>query len=137
MHAPKETDGDRKLTEQLIERIKPDTVRRNIYIGLPGSELYQYSKENDLVEFTDKNESDRWQTRRVITTSYQEFILSEHGTAQLISENKHVDRYFNNLEGEFWITHERCGHITHTTPSIVMLQENEFEGEKKLTNRTR
>jgi radical SAM superfamily enzyme YgiQ (UPF0313 family) len=53
LHAPTETDDDRALTEELVESIKPDCVGRNIYVGLPGGELYNYLLENKLYEYID------------------------------------------------------------------------------------
>jgi radical SAM superfamily enzyme YgiQ (UPF0313 family) len=52
--APGETEEDIRLTEEFIDKIKPDTVRKNVYIGLPGSELYDYAKKNNLYEHVDE-----------------------------------------------------------------------------------
>jgi|GEM_PF-621836 len=38
---PFETEEDLLLTEKLIDRIKPYRVGRNVYVGLPGSEIYE------------------------------------------------------------------------------------------------
>ena len=54
LHAPTETSGDRALTENLIETIKPDFVGRNIYVGLPGGELYNHIIQEKLYEFIDE-----------------------------------------------------------------------------------
>lgn len=54
LHAPTETDMDRALTEKLIETIKPDYVGRNIYVGLPGGELYNYLVQEKLYEYIDE-----------------------------------------------------------------------------------
>lgn len=53
--APTETEEDRRLTEQFIRDLKADYVMKNVYVGLPGSELYDYVKENRLYEFEDPN----------------------------------------------------------------------------------
>ena len=53
--APTETDDDLQKTYQLIERIKPDYKSMNIFTGLPGSELYDFTKMNNLYEFEDSN----------------------------------------------------------------------------------
>lgn len=53
--APTETEEDVKQTEELISRIKPFAVGRNVYVGLPGSDLYDYVRENDLYEYEDDN----------------------------------------------------------------------------------
>ncbi|MCP5103036.1 MAG: B12-binding domain-containing radical SAM protein [bacterium] len=53
--APGETGEDRALTDDLIKRIKPDTVRKNVFIGLPGSELYEYANKNNLYEYREDN----------------------------------------------------------------------------------
>ncbi|MCP4216193.1 MAG: B12-binding domain-containing radical SAM protein [bacterium] len=51
---PGETEEDTRLTEDLIRRIQPDTVRKNVYVGLPGSEIYDHVKSNQLYDFEDK-----------------------------------------------------------------------------------
>jgi len=48
--APTEIDYDLHQTFELIDRISPDSYSMNIYIGLPGSELYDYIIDNDLYE---------------------------------------------------------------------------------------
>ncbi len=53
--APTETDEDLQLTEQLIQRIRPDFVSRNVYAGLPGSALCDYVREHELHEYEDRN----------------------------------------------------------------------------------
>ena len=51
--APTETEEDIRLTEDFIETAKPDYVSKNVFLGLPGSELYNYMRENDLYEYED------------------------------------------------------------------------------------
>lgn len=51
---PGETKKDINLTESLIEITQPDFVGNNIYLGLPGSEIYNYIKEHNLFEYEDK-----------------------------------------------------------------------------------
>lgn len=75
MEAPGEREEDRVLTEKLIERIKPDTVRRNVFIGLPGSELTEVAKKENLIEFTDKN-----------------------GISYLKGYHKNIEKYYNGNE---------------------------------------
>lgn len=53
--APEETKEDRKATSSLISRIKPNFISKNIYVGLPGSVLYEYVRDNKLYEFEDAN----------------------------------------------------------------------------------
>ncbi len=53
--APTETADDLSNTHKLIDRIKPDHVGLNVYIGLPGSELYEYTRKNGLYEYEDEN----------------------------------------------------------------------------------
>jgi radical SAM superfamily enzyme YgiQ (UPF0313 family) len=53
--APTETEEDAKMTENLIKRIKPDYTGRNIFVGIPGSELYEYVRDNNLYEYEDSN----------------------------------------------------------------------------------
>jgi O-antigen biosynthesis protein len=52
---PGESDADRLMTDDLIARIRPDYVGKNVFVGLPGSECYDYLKRNDLCEFEDPN----------------------------------------------------------------------------------
>lgn len=51
--APTETEEDLQLTLGLLERIKPDYHSLNVYLGLPGSEFYDYIIENELHEYKD------------------------------------------------------------------------------------
>ena len=51
---PTETEEDRLLTDDLIDKIKPDFIGRNIFVGILGSELYDYLKENNLYEYEDE-----------------------------------------------------------------------------------
>lgn len=53
--APTETEEDRKMTEDLISTIKPDYTGKNVFVGIPGSELYDYVKKNRLYEYEDLN----------------------------------------------------------------------------------
>lgn len=73
--APTETEEEREMTEDLIKRIKPDFISRNVYVGIPGSELYDHVIENELYEYIDPN-----------------------GTAYLRGHDKLVDRYYNGRE---------------------------------------
>ncbi len=50
---PFETKDDLDMTETLIERIRPDHLCRNLFVGIPGSELYDYVKLNNLYEYED------------------------------------------------------------------------------------
>ena len=54
VESPNETDGDRSATENFIKQIKPDSVGLNLYVGLPGSEIYSLMKEQRLYEFEDE-----------------------------------------------------------------------------------
>lgn len=49
--APTETDEDMRKTHELIRRIRPDFLYMNIFIGLPGSQLYEYVREHNLYEY--------------------------------------------------------------------------------------
>lgn len=51
--APTETEEDIRMTDKLIERIKPDNIGKNIYVGIPGSELYDYILNNNLYDYKD------------------------------------------------------------------------------------
>jgi radical SAM superfamily enzyme YgiQ (UPF0313 family) len=53
--APTETEDDRRMTEKLISRIKPDYVGKNVFVAIPGSELYEYVRDNALYEYEDPN----------------------------------------------------------------------------------
>lgn len=52
---PEETREDIEKTDRFIKRIKPDFVGKNIYLGLPGSELYDYLRRKGLYEYEDEN----------------------------------------------------------------------------------
>ena len=52
---PTETEEDIKLTEEIIDTARPDYVSKNIYLGIPGSELYDYLRINELYEYEDSN----------------------------------------------------------------------------------
>ncbi|MBF0396020.1 MAG: B12-binding domain-containing radical SAM protein [Desulfobacterales bacterium] len=52
---PTETREDIMETELFIKSIKPDFIGKNIFIGIPGSELYDFIKENNLYEYEDEN----------------------------------------------------------------------------------
>jgi glycosyltransferase involved in cell wall biosynthesis/radical SAM superfamily enzyme YgiQ (UPF0313 family)/tetratricopeptide (TPR) repeat protein len=50
---PSETEEDLKLTMTLLKDIKPTVTWFNIFVGIPNSELLDYARENNYVEFTD------------------------------------------------------------------------------------
>lgn len=50
---PLETEEDKILTDELIDIIRPNFVGKNVFLGLPGSELYNYIRENNLYEYED------------------------------------------------------------------------------------
>ncbi len=50
---PEETEEDIRLTDDLIDRIKPDFTGKNVFVGIPGSELYDYLRTNNLYEYED------------------------------------------------------------------------------------
>lgn len=50
---PTETDDDLRLTMELLDEIKPTVTWFNVFVGIPNSELYQYSIDNKLYEFID------------------------------------------------------------------------------------
>lgn len=52
---PTETEKDIKATEDLIRVIEPDFTGRNIFLGIPGSELYDHLKKHRLYEHEDEN----------------------------------------------------------------------------------
>jgi GT2 family glycosyltransferase/radical SAM superfamily enzyme YgiQ (UPF0313 family)/Tfp pilus assembly protein PilF/glycosyltransferase involved in cell wall biosynthesis/SAM-dependent methyltransferase len=51
--APTETDEDLKQTLTLLDDIKPTTTWFNVFVGIPDSNLYQYTIKNNLYEFID------------------------------------------------------------------------------------
>ena len=53
--APTETENDRLATEKFIKELRADYVMKNVYVGLPGSELYDYVRDNKLYEHEDPN----------------------------------------------------------------------------------
>jgi len=52
---PMETKEDKKLSENLIKEIQPDFINYNYYVGIPGSEIYDYLYKNNLYEYIDNN----------------------------------------------------------------------------------
>lgn len=50
---PGETADDLRMTNALIKQIQPDFICKNVYVGLPGSEMYEYIKERKLYEHKD------------------------------------------------------------------------------------
>lgn len=52
---PGETSDDLRMTDELIARIKPDFVSKNVFVGIPGSELYRFMNDNGLYEHQDAN----------------------------------------------------------------------------------
>lgn len=52
---PTESKQERQMTEELILRIKPDITGRNIFVAIPGSELYGLVREKKLYEYEDVN----------------------------------------------------------------------------------
>ncbi len=53
--SPTETPEDRRLTDSLIETIKPTTVDCFIYIGIPKSDWYRMIEGQEMFEFKDRN----------------------------------------------------------------------------------
>lgn len=89
---PTETEKDIDLTESLIERIRPDFVGRNVFIGLPGSQVYDYVRANRLYEYED-----------------------DTGILYLEGHNDRVDRFYNGnphrkVPGTGSLL-KRCGHF--------------------------
>ena len=52
---PGETAEDIRLTEDFLARVKPDHIGRNIFCGLPGSELYDTLRESGGYDYEDEN----------------------------------------------------------------------------------
>jgi radical SAM superfamily enzyme YgiQ (UPF0313 family) len=52
---PDETPEDEALTDQLLARLRPDFTGYNVFLGYPGSELYDYIRVNGLYEHEDDN----------------------------------------------------------------------------------
>ncbi len=52
---PTETEEDKKETLMLKKRIKPDYMNDNIFVGIPGSALYDFLKKKKLYEYEDEN----------------------------------------------------------------------------------
>lgn len=50
---PGETEDDVQKSKELLAEIKPDIVWNNVFVGLPGSELYQQVYDSDDYEFKD------------------------------------------------------------------------------------
>jgi radical SAM superfamily enzyme YgiQ (UPF0313 family) len=52
---PGETEEDRRLTDELIARIRPDFVGRNVFVAIPNSALYQKVKAEGLGAHEDES----------------------------------------------------------------------------------
>ena len=50
---PHDNFKDYVTTKKLIKRLKPYSYAFNVYVGIPGSSLYQYVLENELYEYKD------------------------------------------------------------------------------------
>ncbi|GAB4257060.1 MAG: radical SAM protein [Deferrisomatales bacterium] len=53
--APNETREDVQKTLEFIRLIQPDYYNLNVYVGLPGSDLYDYVRTHQLYEYEDEN----------------------------------------------------------------------------------
>ena len=51
---PTEREEDVRATRKLIRRLRPDYIGNSIFVGLPGSELAEYVRENGLYEYEDE-----------------------------------------------------------------------------------
>lgn len=51
--APTETAEDQRMTDELLARIRPDFVGRNVFVGIPGSELHDLLRKDRLFEYED------------------------------------------------------------------------------------
>lgn len=96
IEAPGETEEDKRLTNQLIEQIKPDFVGKNIFVGIPGSELYDHIKENRLYEFKDN-------LNILYPTGYLDSIAKHHQNSyfkvynkEQIIEHKNTSEIYND-----------------------------------------
>lgn len=69
--APNETEADLQETYRLLDRLKPDAHSLNIFVGIPGSELYREMLDQQLYGHIDP-----------------------HGIAYLKNHNKLVDRFY-------------------------------------------
>ena len=52
---PGETQEDIRLTEEFLERTKPDFVGKNAFVGLPGSEIYAELRATGQYDYEDEN----------------------------------------------------------------------------------
>ena len=52
---PGETPEDIELSEQFLQRTTPDFIGRNIFAGLPGSELYNELRDSGAYDYEDEN----------------------------------------------------------------------------------
>lgn len=50
---PGETFEDRQMTLDFVKRIKPDYPGFNVFVGLPGSDIFRQIKEQNLDEYED------------------------------------------------------------------------------------
>ena len=52
---PFETEVDIRLTDELIKRIKPCFLGRNLFVGIPYSELYNIIKNRKMYSYEDQS----------------------------------------------------------------------------------
>ena len=76
---PFENKSDIELTEKFIEEINPDYQCKNVYVGIPGSDLYDYIHSNKLYEYIDS-------TGVIYPNGYK----------------KNIKKYYNNLYYEVY-----------------------------------
>ncbi len=51
---PYETEDDRRQTEDFLKALKPDFIGRNVFLGIPGSELSERILSDNLYEYQDE-----------------------------------------------------------------------------------
>ena len=103
---PSETEEDLNLTMSLLKDIKPTVTWFNIFVGIPNSELLEYARNNNYVEFTD-----------------------DRGLAYLKGHNRRTELFYGSAwDAKIPITlvNDR---IAHPQISVVM---SVYNGEKHL-----
>ena len=70
---PFEEQVDLDMTDSLIQRISPDFFSKNIYVGIPGSEIYDHMKASGLYEYEDG-----------------------YGIIYPLNYKKNIEKYYNN-----------------------------------------
>lgn len=121
---PWETEEDIRLTDKLIETTRPDSVRKNVYIGLPGSELYDYVKKNELYEYEDD-------TGILYLKGYRDKVEEYYG-GNLDYLTYDPDSFEEEIGFDYFKKHHKIGALLQEQPQLdAVLLEQRYEAGKE------